>query len=1272
MNRLTVVSATLLFGVALGGCKGNASKTAAGEGQGRFEESFDVGIFPPTQGTITSTDGRIDCGPGRTKCGDAQHQTRYEWSVANVTLNAAPAPGFKFVGWAGDCTGKGSCILTRGADRYVVAAFEPAAVFRGTYFQVEVARPTGGVVTSVGSAYIDCGPQGSAQTRCGPTVIPWTSSVTLRASPRPGYVFQGWTDDCEGAGVGECVLDTSAHETDKTVGAVFAATESYRITIARDGTGAGAISADVPGQPLQTCAASQPTCAFQVPITEPPTTIVLSADADDGSDFLRWGGACAGPGVCVLEVGAPKSATATFSREVVGGTVVTSTGGEVTSSAGVTISVPPAALDAPIAIAVSVASDPIPLPEGVTPISPIYSFEPSGQVFSTPITVRLPVPEGTTNACIWWENHLAAVYECIGGTLTPDGRFIETQVTHFCDAYVAAAPGTRTIQGTRMNSHLAARSGISSSPDGLEHETIAAWVPNGNGGFSRIEGHGHADGTFAIPDVPEGEAIIQVSQSLTGIDHFIATDGSAVDFGEISDGLPGLTPVPTGAPMALNLELLDLDGGGGELELISPEANNFATVTLSQGTTALSFTNLPFTPGIVRPVHVIDGARALIHAQQLTPAISAGGVAYLRFSRSWGIRGISVGPNHPPASVSGSLVARELTNSMKFDWDVSKFSSELQYLVPNRTCSPEATMSVVGQPGPLNYGMKPLGRKRTYLRSTIVSPVETISTGEMSFAPHNPYAEETWGVYWSAALTCKRIIAGPASGMSIWMNSTVTAYGPYDGPAGSVSLGAPVLTPPLNIRIDGLPLSTPQTAVSPTPVVAWDPPAVGTPDVYTIRVTRFFTGQSRRDEVVAHLSTKATQFAVPPGVFEPGHSYAFSVTASKDGVSLERPSRAGLPMVEATQQTAWFTVGSAGEERRVSPTLSYATPSNVSAPADGATPILLKVYVYDEAGQPMAGQQVEHPGVPSGVSVTPAYAVTDANGHALFQLTSTMPLTEGSFKATVNPGPSEVILYSLLTYEFTAPPSAPIRQLAGTHSSVTTVFGGGGEWSDPVTGKYYRIIGNTDTMVMEYSRLSDLVNDTNNYREITLPATYAGTYHAALNGNLYFTARYTGEIHKISTTTGATLATATIPNARHDGNGGGFAWAGFTDIALHMDAGNQLYVTYQLIGESVMKLSRLDPDTLAIGQTWTFPLGKPSYSWGFIANGRFYVGGPLYSNATFAGYLTLATGEYTPFTNALSSHTSTTNYITHVFWNPSTGTLFNQNRSELFVYEDVF
>ncbi len=161
MRRISLILA--FAAVAAAGCSGGSRPpTSTGVAKGVTDSYFYVNVFtPPVGGTISSGESSPlirECGVyplltgassattgvhglgdpiGANVCGTSNQgtQTQYPWfsdvartNLTSVTLTAAPAQGFAFVGWAGDCSGTGPCVLTAGADKTVVATFRQIEV----------------------------------------------------------------------------------------------------------------------------------------------------------------------------------------------------------------------------------------------------------------------------------------------------------------------------------------------------------------------------------------------------------------------------------------------------------------------------------------------------------------------------------------------------------------------------------------------------------------------------------------------------------------------------------------------------------------------------------------------------------------------------------------------------------------------------------------------------------------------------------------------------------------------------------------------------------------------------------------------------------------------------------------------------------------------------------------------------------------------------------------------------------------------------------------
>jgi len=103
-KRLSIsvsLTVTLLFATVL--------LPISGSGQ-----TFTLNVTERGIGTVTSTDGNINCG----------NACSFNYSSGTVvTLNAAAASGWSFLGWGGNCSGTGSCVVTMTQAQTVYATF---------------------------------------------------------------------------------------------------------------------------------------------------------------------------------------------------------------------------------------------------------------------------------------------------------------------------------------------------------------------------------------------------------------------------------------------------------------------------------------------------------------------------------------------------------------------------------------------------------------------------------------------------------------------------------------------------------------------------------------------------------------------------------------------------------------------------------------------------------------------------------------------------------------------------------------------------------------------------------------------------------------------------------------------------------------------------------------------------------------------------------------------------------------------------------------------
>jgi uncharacterized repeat protein (TIGR02543 family) len=135
------------------------------------------------QGTVTSTDGKINCANGGGTCSASYA------SGSSVTLNANAASGWTFQGWSGACNGSNPCTVAMNSNLSATATFTQNAV----NYTLTVNESGQGTVTST-DGKINC--TNGAGT-CSATYAGGTP-VTLNETPASNWTFSGWSGTCSG------------------------------------------------------------------------------------------------------------------------------------------------------------------------------------------------------------------------------------------------------------------------------------------------------------------------------------------------------------------------------------------------------------------------------------------------------------------------------------------------------------------------------------------------------------------------------------------------------------------------------------------------------------------------------------------------------------------------------------------------------------------------------------------------------------------------------------------------------------------------------------------------------------------------------------------------------------------------------------------------------------------------------------------------------------------------------------------------------------------
>ncbi|MBZ0116429.1 MAG: hypothetical protein K8H88_05535, partial [Sandaracinaceae bacterium] len=216
---------------------------------------------------------------------------------------------------------------------------------------------------------------------------------------------------------------------------------------------------------------------------------------------------------------------------------------------------------------------------------------------------------------------------------------------------------------------------------------------------------------------------------------------------------------------------------------------------------------------------------------------------------------------------------------------------------------------------------------------------------------------------------------------------------------------------------------------------------------------------------------------------------------------------------------------------------------------------------------------------------------------------------------------------------------------------------------DPTNGRVYWWPSYLGSAITEYTSVANFIANTGG-RTINLPVGYDGTYHAALNGLLYYNESATNNIVAVRASDAALVSRVPLAGAGFR-NQSHWNWGGYSDICLYTDVGGALYAIWAPPAGNIT-VSRLDPSTLAVLQSRTIPRVKISSGFGFVAAGRVYIG-QTYNQPNIVGVLDFASGVYdAAYTNSLTPVSG--DYVAFVMWEPASNTLFEVTNTHVLIY----
>lgn len=434
--------------------------------------------------------------------------------------------------------------------------------------------------------------------------------------------------------------------------------------------------------------------------------------------------------------------------------------------------------------------------------------------------------------------------------------------------------GGKGIAGSFVEQRYHSTTGTTEAPHALSAASIRALVEaKEEGTFHSFVGVGHDDGTFEIPDVPEGPYWLAIDDTyrlttsrtpILGMERCGRADAPTATAGvEVNGKFSGLEVWDSDDFLYWSSSDLEALGGfiyGG---------------VVGAGDTEIKG-ELTWYGGLA------DASKGdVFQATQAAVRQSAGGLIYRVATRSQTFSGLSMTDGQSIA-VQGALAPMEDAIT-PIEWALTDFLSRLTEASPGVEFDPFATgLGLFARKAAPFCGELPL--IEISVSEQIGQPADDIDLGPVAHGALPGWSQE---LFVRVAARTEVLAPGATEPSDVvnWMWARIVP-----GPGAIV----PVLSPVLDLRVNGQDGYVPATAVGESPLLSWAPPAVGSAAWYSVRLVRVHAeGTMTMVDPPTHLFiTSETSVRLPPGILLPGEGYVFRVEAHDTDVE---PFLGGFP-----------------------------------------------------------------------------------------------------------------------------------------------------------------------------------------------------------------------------------------------------------------------------------------------------------------------------------------------------------------------------------------
>ena len=471
--------------------------------------------------------------------------------------------------------------------------------------------------------------------------------------------------------------------------------------------------------------------------------------------------------------------------------------------------------------------------------------------------------------------------------------------------------GTSVLVTADTRFHSSA--GVTVVPQDMAGRDVEILIPNGVD-FDRRTGTPVAGG-LRFDNVPDGEYFLRSNRL------FYLTRERRFDLGVNRIGRPDAVYVPmTESPASAALYNLapwqyytSTSQQGTALQLISADVDLYSTVSYSMEPAegATSYVD----PGAYAFISTGYGAPVLdaskndrIYVNQLNSVVagtlpSGGPLGYQTLLRSARLPSFSFTPDGTTPLPLAATLSPVPQTPFSLEWRLNEFTRWLPDSNPTGTLS---TPSLSLVPAPFGYQSGWVGYQGELFNMWLPRGESGVITNRLAYG--NPYPSN-WGVVGSVTYSFR-------SAAPVYMGSRVHY------PSGNIFITdrldhlvagpiQPPVSPPRDLRIDGVDAYVSRVVGSNQPVISWRPPVLGTPRHYTVSVIQLVSTYTANPTLRFYMPGDRTQVRLPPNLLLPGSTYYVRVAA--DTSPYYEPSRAPyvtaelLPAFSADTFSAVFT-----------------------------------------------------------------------------------------------------------------------------------------------------------------------------------------------------------------------------------------------------------------------------------------------------------------------------------------------------------------------------